>query len=103
MLHVEGHSWTDAVQGLHVRCQYDAGSACCCLRLLQSRAVQTDCCQRLLLTECHPGLQGDKVKFTLQFRGREMQYKEDGQQMLQVRAVCTPTGASAGVAQSHDC
>eukprot|EP00891_Asterochloris_glomerata_P006846 jgi/Astpho2/6846/e_gw1.00105.91.1_t len=26
---------------------------------------------------------GDKVKFTLQFRGREMQYKEDGQQMLQ--------------------
>ena len=46
--------------------------------------VQVDCCPRLLLTEFLPGPQGDKVKFTLQFRGREMQYKDDGQQMLQV-------------------
>ena len=60
-----------------------------------------------MLTECLDGLQGDKVKFTLQFRGREMQYKEDGQQMLQVTAVYMPTGATAtrpfyaGVAQAE--
>ena len=59
-----------------------------------------------MLTEYLLGLQGDKVKFTLQFRGREMQYKEDGQQMLQVSAVRMPTGATAtspfqaGVAQA---
>ena len=66
------------------------------------------CADRLLLKadadRCLPGLQGDKVKFTLQFRGREMQYKEDGQQMLQVIAACMcnrtiPVRGGAG----HDC
>lgn len=29
-------------------------------------------------------LQGDKVKFTLQFRGREMQFQDEGSKMFQV-------------------
>ena len=29
-------------------------------------------------------VQGDKVKFTLQFRGREMQFQEEGSKMFQV-------------------
>ena len=66
--------------------------------------AQGDFCQRLMLTECLLGLQGDKVKFTLQFRGREMQYKEDGQQMLQVSAVymCNVTMPGRG-GTGHDC
>lgn len=29
-------------------------------------------------------VQGDKVKFSLQFRGREMQFQEEGSKMFQV-------------------
>lgn len=33
-------------------------------------------------------MQGDKVKFSLQFRGREMQFQEEGSKMFQVTCFC---------------
>ena len=38
--------------------------------------------QNLYLTSLY--VQGDKVKFSLQFRGREMQFQEEGSKMFQV-------------------
>ena len=41
------------------------------------------CCS-MASTSFNLMVQGDKVKFSLQFRGREMQFQEEGSKMFQV-------------------